>query len=52
MLRRFYEGCDSKSTAMKIYRVYDLVSMRYSSIRKDISLYNERVSKVIDQLKS
>lgn len=52
ILKKLDELYDSKSAVTKISKITELLSMKYSSIKKYISLHIDKNSSLIDQLKS
>lgn len=52
MLKRLDERYDSKPASTKIEKMTELVSIRYLSMRRDISLHIDQMSAIIDQLSS
>ena len=52
MLEKLDRRYDSKTTASKIAKMSELVSMRYTSIRDDMARHVDRMAALIEQLRS
>lgn len=51
-MRKLDQGYDSKSTASKIAKMSELVSIRYTNLGEDLSHHIDRMAGLLDQLKS
>lgn len=52
MLKRLDERYDSWSTSTKIAKMTEFISLRYPSMRRDISFHIDQMSELIDRMRS